>query len=206
MRWLWRKVRYDPGNDFEEEENNQIPDLEPVNDETFQIIPHNEQIESSDEDDDEGSAESNAEEEGSSNLPEPPAEHFLITGLPKPISKCQKKKQRKNKRKNVLTPPEDPKDSKLARRGETPEGSPSLVTKLIRKYSSIEVHEDGENGVPSEDKEASTTEGLQISPSNILEFFLDVKVKFINSRPSVIPVIFGGPLRIRNPPRCKITF
>ena len=93
-------MRYDPGNDFEEKENDQIPDLEPVNDETFQIIPHNEQIESSD-DDDEGSAESNAEE-GSSKLPEPPAEHFLITGLPKPISKSQKKKQTKEQKKECV--------------------------------------------------------------------------------------------------------
>ena len=99
------------------------------------------------------------------NFPSLQLNTSLLQGYPSQFRKARRKNKQKNKRKNVLTPPEDPKDSKLARRGETPEGSPSLVTKLIRKYSSTEVHEDGENGVPSEDKEASITEGLQISPS-----------------------------------------
>ena len=153
MRWLWRKVNFNPSGDFQDddEEEDQVPELQPVRDEIFQAPndgPEGDQSHDEKEDDDDNSESDPDEDTRTPKLPQSPSQEYLIPGLLKPLSKSQKKKERKNKRKNVLTPPEDPKEPKVLKRvdiqSNTSDGS-SIVTELIRKYSSTNNNDDEED-------------------------------------------------------------
>ena len=171
MKKLWDVINYNPGSErYDDEEDdeddqraqgNDIPILEDVNKESFGVntlnndSATNRSVNSEENTDGETTEEESESEidkyiENNQNgftLKEDQKVKTLIPGLPMPLSKNQKKKARKNKRKNALTPP-DTKDSKVSRVSETPPDvpeNPSLVTKLIRKYSSTDNKNDEES-------------------------------------------------------------
>ena len=193
MKQIWSKIKYDPENDpmdnedHEEEENtpenHDIPDLADMNDASFEdqrsAEASGEQLKNEDDTDNKGSEDSQEEDEEESDNDEDegesPGEHtvgdkYIIPGLPKPLTKNQKKKLRKNKRKGAITPPEAT-GKKAIKLSVTPEGS-SLVTELIRKYSSAELYEnenDREETEESEDSALSPSSGTssQVETSEI---------------------------------------
>ena len=182
MKQIWSKIKYDPENDpmnnedHEEEENtpenHDIPDLADMNDASFEdqrsAEASGEQLKNEDDTDNKGSEDSQEEDEEESDNDEDegesPGEHtvgdkYIIPGLPKPLTKNQKKKLRKNKRKGAITPPEAT-GKKAIKLSVTPEGS-SLVTELIRKYSSAELYENENDREETKESKVSS-----LSPSS----------------------------------------
>ena len=163
MKYIWSKIKYDPDFEHKEEESNvEVPDLEDIREESFtgppsteaeslasggQPVPENtskneddrneEDVEGSEAEDEEES-EDDENDTTASSTQLGTTSSYIIPGLPKPLTKNQKKKIRKNKRKDAITPPE-PKDAKVSKLSVASDDS--LVTNLIRKYSSNENNE-----------------------------------------------------------------
>ena len=175
MKLIWEKTRYDPGAEPVENDDNDedaIPDLANMREESFTGNPSDENEASSsvaNEDSDKNENDEGREHEDSqqedgdtgddenddieSSVQNHAGNEFIIPGLIKPLSKSQKKKLRRNKRKDATTPPE-PKETKFSKLSVNPATNldgQSLVTNLIRKYSSTENndYEESEEEAPS---------------------------------------------------------
>ena len=179
MKEIWGKIKYDPGNEpveIEEtaQEDDVIPILENMSEEDFsdkalaeqsakaavEIAEDKKETEDDNDYESEGSLKDDNESEEDETK-----EEKLIPGLPKPLSRSQKKRLRRNKRKNATTQPE-PKDKKITKLSVTPvdpKESPSLVTTLIRKYSNTEMNEAEDDdqeeigGTPSSNSSGATS-------------------------------------------------
>ena len=176
MRNLWNRINYDPGNekfDNEEDEN-----LEPISEENFcddfkveerhtdEGSNYGESTEGEGTEGDDETDADNSTEINESHDKENESSKFLIPGLPKQLTRNQRKKMRRSKRKNVITPPDlkEPKMSKMSTTPPTAPKSPSLVTNLIYKYSSSDSKEKNEESIQKEELPCSS--GPTSTPSS----------------------------------------
>ena len=177
MNHLWKKIKYDPDKDYsadgeETDDYDVTPNLQNISDESFlaqasaqqsvgetrestddNVEENEEKLQSDDSEEDEEKEDGTVEGE------------ITIPGLPKKLSKSQKKRLRRNKRKHATTPPE-PNNSKVTKISTTSpkliDGS-SLVTQLIRKYSTSDISEDMKN----EDSVNNTSSSLSSTPGSL---------------------------------------
>ena len=177
MKELWKKINFDPCNEPADDDDNgedDISELKSIHEESFIGQPSGsvEESEMNSENNDNESSDGSSEEEDenedeeNTNIKENNlvANNATIPGLVLPLTKNQKKKIRRAKRKNATTPPEskDPKVVKISLTPVMPREGSSLVTELIRKYSSSE--QSGE-----EKPEEKEEEDPNVSPSSTSE-------------------------------------
>ena len=158
MNHLWKKIKYDPDKDYsteveETDDSYTAPILQQISDESFiaqsgeEIGVQTDNIERENEDDHESESEDEEENDEEQAEDETIVGEVNIPGLNKPLTKSQKKRLRRNKRKHGSTPPEsnNSKMTKLSTNSPSLDVNPSLVTKLIKKYSTSDLHTDEKN-------------------------------------------------------------
>ena len=202
MKHLWNKINYDPDKDYsadieETDDDDNSPILQQISDESFmaqgdgsghaatdETEEQTDVIEQDSEGDLESESEGEEEKEEQNDEGETMVREVIIPGLEKPLTKSQKKRIRRNKRKHATAPPvsNNPKVTKLSTTSPSLIENSSLVTKLIKKYSTSDQNNDEK--IEESEANSSSSLGSSLGPSSLDQSKPSVSSSVASSPPS----------------------